>query len=190
MTGGKAALIGMMASGKSTVGARLAEMTGIAFLDADADLEARAGMSVPECFAKLGEAGFRRLERETLRENLSRPDPLVIALGGGAYMQEEIRRDLRAGAFSIYLRLSPAEIVARLEGSDIAARPMLSSAPDWRCRARELTAAREPVYLEADLVIEAGGLTVDGLAGKIAAALAARGEFRMFFQAEAPRIET
>lgn len=179
-----------MASGKSTVGSRLSEMTGLPFLDIDAHLEARAGMSTPECFARLGEDGFRRLEREAIEESLSRSGPLIMALGGGAYMRADNRRNLRAAAFSIYLRLSPDEIVARLEGSDIAARPMLSSAPDWRRRARELAETRDAVYLGADLVIEAGDLTVDGLAGKIAAELSARDEFRLFFKVGALGVGT
>ncbi|MDR1520726.1 MAG: shikimate kinase [Planctomycetota bacterium] len=169
---GKAILIGMMASGKSTAGAELARLAGRPFLDADAVLEGRAGMSIPDCFARLGEAGFRSLERETLDEILARPEGLVVALGGGAYQQEAIRRRLRSGAVTVYLRLSADEIVARLEKTDISARPMLASAPDWRERARELAAERDVVYLGADVVVEVGGLAAREAAGKIAAGLA------------------
>jgi shikimate kinase len=180
LTGAKAALIGMMASGKSAAGAALAQLAGLPFLDADRELEKRAGMTVPDCFARLGEAGFRRLERETIRDILARPEAIAIALGGGAYFQPDVRQDLRAGAVTFYLRLSAGDLVARLEKTDISARPMLASVPDWRRRALELAADRDPVYLLADVVIEAAGLAPRQVAERIARHMAGRGWAKEF----------
>jgi shikimate kinase len=171
LTGEKIALIGMMASGKTTVGGELARRMGRPFVDADAALEERIGMTVPECFARMGETGFRRRERETLRDLLARPEPAVIGLGGGAYMQEEIRRELGSAAVTVYLRLSPGEILDRLGRTDISRRPMLSG-PDWRIRARELLEERDPVYRGADIVVEADRLDPGEAAAKIEAELA------------------
>ncbi len=174
MTINKVALLGMMASGKTTIGRPLAGRLGAVFRDADHEIENRAGMAIADCFARRGEAAFRRLERDAIRDLLARPGPLVLALGGGAYMQPEVREALRDGAVTVYLRVAAAEIVRRLEGTDIAARPVLASAPDWRRRAEELVAERGGVYAGADVVFDADGRDIDNMVDRLAEILAGR----------------
>lgn len=153
----KIALLGMMGSGKTTVGRKVAELLSIPFVDADARIEESSGSTIADMFNRDGEEAFRRREREVLRELLASPGPLVMALGGGAFQQEGVREDLRGKAMCVYLRVKPDELVRRLEGTDIPFRPMLRAAGDWRERARELAAERDPVYMNADVIFPADG---------------------------------
>lgn len=163
----KAAIIGMMASGKTSIGRAAAELSGTAFSDADDELEAEAGMSIPDYFARNGEEAFRRLELKTIRTILARPGRLLLALGGGAYMQPGVREALRQHATTIFLKTSPDEIIRRLEKTDIAARPVLAAAADWRQKTRELTAKRSLVYAEADIVLDTDALDIPEAAAEL-----------------------
>ncbi len=168
----------MMASGKSTIGVALAERLSVSFIDADAALVARAGMSIADYFARRGEAAFRRLELETIRELLATPEPFVLALGGGAFMQPEVRETLRGGAVTVYLEVGAAEIIRRLEGTDIAHRPVLATVPDWRRRAEELVESRGRVYAGADVVFDASGSDIGAMAERLAGVLAGRSDLK------------
>lgn len=127
-------LIGMSGCGKTTVGTALAALLDRELADTDALIEAKSGMRVPEIFAKQGEAAFRALERETVRE-LSGRNGLVIATGGGAAMDEENVRALRKNGFLVFLKRKLPELA-------IADRP---KTPD-RAALAALWERREPVY--------------------------------------------
>ena len=172
---GKVAIVGMMASGKTTIGQELARVVGAPFIDSDHEMIANAGMSVAEYFARHGEAAFRRMERETIASLLGRPGSLIISLGGGAYMQPEIRELLRSGARTVFLKVTAGELISRLEGTRIQNRPLLAAAPDWRARVDEILAEREGVYAGADIVFDACRHDVPGLARELSAILAAEG---------------
>lgn len=163
----------MMASGKTTLGRLLADALSICFVDLDRHIADAAGMSIADYFARHGEDAFRRLERDAVLAQIGRPDDFVMALGGGAYLQEEIRDGLRGRALTIYLRLDADEIVRRLEKTDIPARPVLASPNGWRARAAELTAQRDASYRRADMVFEAGGRDPAALARELAEKLRA-----------------
>lgn len=159
-------LIGFMGAGKSTVGRILAEHLGLEFLDTDDLIAARAGLSIPEIFARVGEEGFREREREAVAE-VSRRRGLVVALGGGAPMDEGNWRVLRETGITVYLRESPEILAARLAGD--GSRPLLSG-HEGRARLeriRSLLLVREPRYLEADLVVECRGRSPEEIAGEI-----------------------
>jgi shikimate kinase len=96
-------LVGMMGSGKSTVGQRLAQRLGLRFVDADAEIELAAGMSIPDIFAARGEAEFRSGERRVIARLLSQ-GPRVLATGGGAFMSEETRSRIAAEGVSVWLK--------------------------------------------------------------------------------------
>lgn len=159
-------LIGFMGAGKSTVGRLLAERLGMEFLDTDALIEERAGLPIPEIFARFGEEGFREWEREVIGE-VCRGRGAVVALGGGAPMDEGNWRALRESGITVYLRESPEAIAARLADDDT--RPLLAghTGQGRLRRIRELLGLREPRYLEAHIVIECRGRPPEEIAGEV-----------------------
>jgi len=163
-------LIGFMGVGKSTVGRDLAARLGRPFCDTDELVEKKAGLSIPEIFATLGEAGFRRLEAEVIGE-VAKEEGLVVALGGGAPLQDGNWHRLKGSGRTVYLREAPEVLVARL--ADDGERPLLSSyeGKERLARIRELLAAREPRYLEADLVVDCRGRPPEEIAAEILARL-------------------
>ncbi len=169
------ALVGMMGAGKTSIGRRLAARLEVAFADADHEIEAAAGMTVPEIFAKYGEPEFRRLERSVIAR-LLHDAPHVLATGGGAYMDESTRDAMRAAAFTIWLK-APVEIllgrVRKRHGAD-QNRPLLAT-DDMRGTLERLLAAREPVYALADMVLESADEPHAVLLDKIVAALRSHG---------------
>jgi len=98
-------LVGMMGAGKSTIGRRLSARLGLPFLDADAEIEAAAGMSIPDIFESRGEAEFRNGEIRVIARLLDN-GPAVIATGGGAVMRQETRDRIREKAVSIWLSIA------------------------------------------------------------------------------------
>lgn len=163
----------MMGAGKSAVGRALARRLGRRFADADSEVEAHAGRSVPEIFAGEGEAGFRARERAVI-EALAGGDA-VVALGGGAMAQPEVPELLARSGRVVWLRAAPRTLLARVgEGEG---RPLLAGlAPAARReRVRELLAARTPDYARADLALDTDECGVDELAARIGAWLAREG---------------
>ncbi len=155
------ALAGFMGAGKSTVGARVAELTARPFVDLDGLIERRHG-PIPELFAG-GEAEFRRLEELTLAEVLA-GDESVIALGGGAVLSPLSRERLRAHAFTVYLDVDVETAWTRVRGSN---RPLAQHEEDFR----KLYASRQAIYAEAsdavgerpgDVLLAALGIRLGG----------------------------
>ncbi len=122
-------LVGMMGSGKTSVGRQLAERLGRPFLDSDAQVEARTGSTVREIFETegLGEAAFRVLEAEALAHALADPVPSVIAAAGGVVLDSANRARLRATATVVWLRAEPAVLATRVTGG--VHRPLLGHDP-------------------------------------------------------------
>ena len=141
-------LIGYRGTGKSTLAAPLAQRLGWEWLDADVELERRAGRSIQQIFAADGEPEFRRLERELLAELLRR-DRLVLAAGGGAIGNEATRADLKAAGPVIWLQASADTIERRLATDPTTGqrRPNLTNT-GGRTEIERLLAAREPLYRE------------------------------------------
>jgi shikimate kinase len=169
------ALVGMMGAGKTSIGKRLAARLGVPFADADHEIEEAAGMSVAEIFAKFGEPYFRDGERRVIARLLGEK-PLVLATGGGAYMDDVTRATMKNAAFTIWLK-APIEIllgrVRKRQGAD-QTRPLLAN-NDMRDTLERLLAVREPVYATADMVLESGDEPHAVLLDKIVAALASHG---------------
>lgn len=137
----KAVLVGLPGSGKSTIGRRLAKALGSPFLDSDAAIEECTGRSVAEIFAAEGEAGFRRIEEQVIRDAVRTHDG-VLSLGGGAVTSPGVREAL-AGQTVIYLEISAAEGVRRTGGNTV--RPLLAG-PDRAEKYRALMTDRVPLY--------------------------------------------
>jgi shikimate kinase len=143
-------LVGMMGCGKSSVGKRLAQRLGLPFLDADVEIETAAGMTIPEIFAQRGEAEFRDGERRVIRRILTTSAPLVLATGGGAFMNAETRGAIAQHGLSLWLKAEPEVLMRRVRKR--ANRPLLQTA-DPEGTLRRLLAEREPLYALADITV-------------------------------------
>lgn len=165
------ALVGFMASGKSTIGRKLARVMGWPFVDTDT-LIVRAHGSIPSIFEKEGEEAFRRYEESAVRAALDRGPSHVIALGGGALTRPQNRTLLERGAHRIFIQISPEQAFARVNRSR-EMRPMLGALPTLE-RIERLFAARMSDYLTADLVVEASHLSDAGVIERIVAWLRER----------------
>ncbi len=146
------ALVGMMGVGKSTVGKKLADSLGAPFVDSDDEIVRAAGLSVPEIFERHGEPEFRRGERRVIERLLGGP-PVVLATGGGAYMDPETRALLKEKATTVWLRADLDLIWKRVNRRDT--RPLLKRDNPKQVLA-DLLAARAPIYAEADIAIDSG----------------------------------
>ncbi|MDB5453331.1 MAG: shikimate kinase [Caulobacteraceae bacterium] len=146
------ALVGLMGVGKSSVGRRLANALELPFRDADSEVEAAAGRSIPEIFAQLGEPVFREGERRVIARLLDDP-PHVLATGGGAFMSPETRALIKAKAISVWLK-ADLEVLARRVGRKDN-RPLLAG-QDTIDVLRAQALARYPTYAEADIAVETG----------------------------------
>jgi shikimate kinase len=163
-------LVGMMGAGKSTIGRRLATRLRLPFTDADTEIEAAAGMSIPDIFETRGEAQFRDGEARVIARLLDH-GPIVLATGGGAFMREETRDRIRAKAISIWLRADADVIMRRVRRR--ADRPLLQTA-DPEATVNRLLGEREPVYQNADLTILSRDVPHDRIVEECIEALRAR----------------
>src|SRR5262245_13711307 len=107
-----------MGAGKTTTGAALGRLLERPFVDADEELERRHGATIPELFKRHGELWFRNVEAELTRELLSRPEPSVLALGGGAVMRAETREALARNSFTVLLTIGPDEAWRRASATN------------------------------------------------------------------------
>jgi shikimate kinase len=168
-------LVGMMGAGKSSIGRRLAQRLGMPFVDADTEIEAAAGMTIPEIFSTYGEGDFRSGEARVIARLLDEGGHgggLVLATGGGAFMNEGTRAAVRAKAISVWLKADFDVLVRRVKRRSTADRPMLQGDPAQRIR--ELIALRYPVYAEADVTVMSRDVPHDTIVNEIVAALAER----------------
>jgi shikimate kinase len=159
MTEGKRNIIltGFMATGKSSVGRRLAVRLGYEFLDLDPLIEAKAGMPIPQIFATQGEAIFREMEARMVERAAGRTG-CVVATGGGAIVTSRNLETLKRSGVVIALTASPEVILSRIGGDDD--RPMLRGG-EKRERIRLLLKERAPAYARADLIVDTSDRTMD-----------------------------
>ncbi|MGD1877174.1 MAG: shikimate kinase [Kiloniellaceae bacterium] len=148
------AMVGLMGAGKSCIGRLLAGALGLPFRDADKEIEAAAGCSVEDIFAAHGEAAFRDGERRVIARLLTEPT-LVLATGGGAFMDPETRALIHKHATSVWLRADVDLLVRRTSRRNN--RPLLKRG-DPRAVLAKLIEERYPVYAEADVAVD----SVDG----------------------------
>ena len=162
-------LVGLMGAGKTSIGRRLAARLGLPFRDADAEIELAAGCTIPELFERYGEHDFRDGERRVIRRLLA-GDPLVLATGGGAYMDPSSRATIRADAVAIWLRCTLPTLVRRVSSRNN--RPLLRDGDPAELLER-LMRVRHPVYAEADLIVDCGDEHPEVTTAKVHAALLA-----------------
>jgi len=157
-------LVGMMCSGKSAVGAALAELLGWTHADLDREIEAHAGRSVREIFAADGEAAFRRMEAEAT-ERIARRTRVVLSPGGGWITNPQLLDALGPGTLCVWLQVSPEEAVRRA-GAAPGERPLLAG-PDPLGAVRRLLAERERFYARAHLHLLTDGRSAGDAAREI-----------------------
>ena len=144
-------LVGPMGAGKTTIGKRLAEALGLAFVDSDHEIELRTGAKIPWIFDIEGEAGFRRREKEVVQALTARRG-IVLATGGGVVLDADNRARLVDGGMVIYLT-APLEHLLERTASD-KNRPLLQT-DDPRGRFQAMLEQRDPLYRQvADIVVD------------------------------------
>jgi shikimate kinase len=162
-------LVGMMGAGKTSIGRRLAQALHLAFVDADAEIEKAANLSIPEIFSNYGEAHFREGEKRVMARLLA-SGPAVLATGGGAFMCPETRQRCRENGISIWLKADVSVLLERVRKK--GNRPLLNQ-PDPEGVMRRLLAEREPIYALADLAIASREGPHQALVAEIVGALEA-----------------
>lgn len=146
-------LVGLMGSGKTTIGRSLAKKLNLRFIDADQEIEARTGASIPLIFEIEGEASFRQREADVIRD-LTAQEGIVLATGGGVVLNDTSRQLLRERGTVVFLRASVASILQRTNNDKN--RPLLQTA-DPRAKIEELSRQRAPLYQEvAHITVETG----------------------------------
>jgi shikimate kinase len=163
-------LVGMMGSGKSSIGRRVALRLGIPFIDADAEIEKAAGMSISDIFAIRGEAEFRAGEARVIARLLE-SGPQVLATGGGAFVNPQTRAAVAAKGISIWLKADFDVLLKRIRRRHD--RPLLKT-DDPAATLRKLMEERDPIYELADLTVQSRDVLHDKIVDEIVSALAGR----------------
>ena len=161
-------LVGLMGSGKSNIGRRLAQRLGLPFRDSDAEFETAAACTIAEYFAQYGEAQFREGERRVILRLLN-GQRTVVATGGGAFCDPVTRAGIKEHAVSVWLRADLDLLVRRTSGRDH--RPLLKQGDPREILGR-LIEARHPFYAEADIVVDSTDESPDVTMGAVLTALA------------------
>ena len=164
------ALVGMMGSGKSSIGRRLASRLAIPFVDADTEIEQAAGMSIAEIFERHGEPYFRAGEARVIARLLDH-GPQVLATGGGAFMNRDTRAAVRTKGVSIWLKAELDVLMKRIKRR--GDRPLLKNG-DPAATLNALIAERYPVYAEADLTVLSRDVPHEAIVDEIITTLRAR----------------
>lgn len=140
-------MVGMMGAGKTAVGRALATRLGVPFLDSDAEIEAAANLTIPEIFARDGEAFFREKEAQVIQRLLAGP-PAILSTGGGAYLSEHNRRQITAQGVALWIEADLELLWQRVRHKNT--RPLLRTA-DPKATLQALFEARTDTYALADL---------------------------------------
>jgi len=153
------ALIGLRGAGKTSLGARLAQDLQLPFIELDQEIEQETGLPLSELFTLYGQTGYRRIEHRCLARVLAQHEHALLAIGGGVVSAEDTFQLLRAQCQTVWLKASPEEHMARvIAQGDL--RPMAGNNEAMEDLKRILT-AREPLYRQADIVIDTSGRTLE-----------------------------
>ena len=163
-------LVGMMGSGKSSIGRRVALRLGLSCVDADAEIEKAAGMSIEDIFSIRGEAEFRSGEARVI-SRLLEGGPQVLSTGGGAFMNPDTRTAIVSKGVSIWLKAELDVLMKRIRRRHD--RPLLRT-DDPAATLRKLMAERYPIYALADLTVESRDVSHDKIVDEIVSVLAGR----------------
>lgn len=157
---GNLILVGMMGSGKTTMGRTLAKHLGKTFVDSDEEIQKRTGVTIPHIFDIEGEAGFRQRESAAISD-LVGGENMVLATGGGAVLAEQNRSVLKKNGIVVYLKANVHDLWQRTRHD--RNRPLLQNGDPY-AKLTELFHQRDPLYREvADIVIQSGKQSVHSL---------------------------
>ena len=145
-------LVGLMGTGKTALGSRLARILGVNFCDSDQMIEDQSNLSISDIFDIAGEGKFREIEERVISEVLS-GSPLVLSTGGGAFCQDRTRAVIRDRAISLWLDAEPETLARRI--GNTSSRPLLAKG-DPVSILTALAADRKPFYSQADLYLKTG----------------------------------
>jgi len=170
LAGRSIVLVGMMGAGKSSIGRRLASRLGVPFIDADTEIESAAGMTIPEIFEKHGEPYFRAGEARVIARLLDN-GPQVLATGGGSVMDPQTRALIGQKGISIWLKADIDVLLKRTKRRND--RPLVE-------KIKDLLPVREPIYAQADIIIqsrdEPHDTIIDEIMGELPKRLGLRAE--------------
>ena len=152
-----------MGVGKSTIGKKLAKSLKLKFVDVDKIIEKKEKTTIKEIFKSKGESYFRKIEKKITLEELKK-DNLVIALGGGAFINSTIRKEVKNSAISFWLDLSLRSILLRLK--DIKKRPLLDE-DNLEKTINKIYYERKKIYNESDYKIKCNSMTLEKIVNKI-----------------------
>ena len=161
-------LVGIMGVGKSTIGKRLSQYLDIPFVDADKEIEKAAGMDIQDIFDQFGEEAFRSGEKKVIKR-LMNEGQKILATGGGAFMNEDIRADIAESGVSVWLNADLDILMKRVQRR--ANRPLLKT-EDPEATMKALLEERNPVYALSDIHIESRTVSRDVIAGEVVDLLA------------------
>jgi XRE family aerobic/anaerobic benzoate catabolism transcriptional regulator len=165
------ALIGLRGAGKSTLGSKLAEESGMPFIEMDREIEKDAGMPLAEIFALYGQSGYRAIERRTLERVLNENERAVLSVGGGVVSEKETFDHLLSNCYTVWIKTQPEEYMRRvmaqgdfraMAGNDHAMEDL-----------RRILEAREPLYRQADMELDTSGSSAEESLSKLKTALQA-----------------
>lgn len=158
------AIIGLMGVGKTTLGLKLSEKLGYYFVDSDQEIEDRESKTIKEIFAQNGEAYFRKVEKDVIKEIVLRDEDVVLSLGGGAFMNEETQKILKEKALVIWLD-APIDVILHRIGNKTN-RPLLNNM-DKRKVLEDLAVKRYSTYAKADLKFDTSSENHESIMQKI-----------------------
>jgi len=161
------ALVGLMGSGKSVIGRRLAKRLGLTFADSDQLVTKMAGLSIADIFDLAGEAKFRDLEFRAIQNQFHQPTH-VLATGGGAFCEPKTAALLRKNAIVVWLQASPETLLKRI--GNITGRPLLQTGQPLQIL-EQLQTARAPFYQKAHIHLNTDGMTMPKSLAKLVSAL-------------------
>ncbi|MDK1490472.1 shikimate kinase [Sinorhizobium sp. 7-81] len=166
--------IGLMGAGKSAIGRLTAQALGVPFIDSDHEIERVSRMTISELFAAYGEEEFRALEARVLKR-LLRSGPRVVSTGGGAYINERSRRQIKKGGVTIWLNAELDVLWERVSKRDT--RPLLKT-ENPKQTLENLMRARYPIYAEADLTVLSRDVKKEMIVEEVLTAIADRQKAR------------
>lgn len=165
------ALMGLRGAGKSTLGFRLGQETGIRFIELDSEIEQDTGMPLAEIFSLYGQSGYRSIERRVLERVLRESGQAILSVGGGIVSEKETYDFLLSNCYTVWIKAQPEEHMSRviaqgdfraMAGNDQAMEDL-----------RRILEAREPLYRRADQCVDTSGSTIDESFAKLKAAIQA-----------------
>ena len=155
--------VGLMGAGKSVIGKMSAAAMAVPFIDSDHEIEAVSRMSIADLFEKYGEAEFRQLEKRVIKR-LLKDGPMVLSVGGGAFVNDDTRAMIKRRALSIWLQADLEVLWERVRRR--GHRPLLKT-DNPKATLAALLEARYPIYAEADLAVRSRDVSKETIVGEV-----------------------